>query len=41
MSDTLELEPREAQPFTRETTMVYLHVMEDQKDQTLSPLDVL
>jgi site-specific recombinase XerD len=24
-----------------ETTMIYLHVMEDQKDQTLSPLDAL
>jgi integrase len=34
-------EPREAQPFTRETTMIYLHVMEDQKDLTLSPLDCL
>ncbi|PXA05284.1 integron integrase, partial [Coraliomargarita sinensis] len=24
-----------------ETTMIYLHVMEDEKDQTLSPLDAL
>ncbi len=27
--------------FSVETTMIYLHVMEDQKDLTLSPLDTL
>ena len=28
LSDILELEPREAQPFTRETTQAYTHVMQ-------------
>ncbi|WPJ95783.1 hypothetical protein SH580_20400 [Coraliomargarita algicola] len=41
MSDILELEPREAQPFTRETTQIYTHVMQKPGVGVRSPLDSL